>query len=714
MDDLSTTPDAVRALPPEAPLPMPRATRSAPAQWLRASRSIIDMELTFLARLYVAGVTAGLTAFGVHEMYNVLTGGGITLLQWLFLALFAVNFLWISFAFAQASLGFFLCLIPPFLKPRRPEADPQGRTALLFPVSNEEPRRIAAAISAMAEDLAAEAPGQFDIFLLSDTNRAETWVGEEAVFRDLIRTAPATCPVYYRHRSNNAERKAGNVTDWVRRWGGAYEGMIVLDADSIMSARTLVTLTRRLAAAPGVALIQTLPGIVNGRTLFARLQQFANRCFGPIYAKGMAAWHGVSGNFWGHNAIIRTRAFAETCNLPLLPGKPPFGGHVLSHDFIEAALLRRAGWGVRMDGDIQETFEEAPPSLLDVIVRDRRWCQGNLQHSRFLFAGGLNFGTRLHLLSGIMAYMSAVFWFLLVMVGLMIAVQAEFVRPEYFAEPSLFPTWPTFDSQRAVQLFLVSLTIVLAPKVFGWLAALVNLPLCWRYGGPLALTAGVAVEAVLSALYAPVLMLAQCRTVFSVLTGADAGWQPQRREDGAVPFSQMLRAHRWHVVTGLVMAALAWGLNTQFFLWLTPVTAGLALSPVLSWISGSRRAGLLLQRLWCLRTPEEKRPPAIVARVADVLAAETFSTGITPQTARAALEHLRTDPALRRWHVAQLPAVAPAETRREMGPDTMTGFYKAGLGIGPRDLDAWLTPAEIYALMKERAFFEQSMKVAPG
>ena len=155
--------------------------------------------------------------------------------------------------------------------------------------------------------------------------------------------------------------------------------------------------------------------------------EFANQCYGPIYARGLAAWHGLSSNFWGHNAIIRCRAFAECCLLPVLRGRPPFGGAILSHDFIEAALLRRAGWGVRFDVDINQSWEEAPPSLLDVIVRDRRWCQGNLQHSRLLFARGLTLATRLHLLTGIMAYVSAALWLLLVVVGLTIAVQANLV-----------------------------------------------------------------------------------------------------------------------------------------------------------------------------------------------------------------------------------------------------------------------------------------------
>lgn len=348
--------------------------------------------------------------------------------------------------------------------------------------------------------------------------------------------------------------------------------MIVLDADSVMSAECMLTLSRRMAASPGVGLIQTLPTIVRASTLYGRLQQFANHCFGPIYAEGLSAWHGLSSNFWGHNAIIRTRAFAEASHLPILPGKPPFGGHVLSHDFIEAALLRRAGWGVRFDTDIQSTYEESPPSLIDVMIRDRRWCQGNLQHTPFMFAQGFVLPTRLHIFSGLMSYLSAVFWLSLIVVGLAIALQARYVRPEYFANPSLFPTWPVFDSERALTLFIVSMAIVIAPKVFGWFAALINIPRCMKFGGPILLTLSVVVEMLMSALYAPILMVHQFGVVVGIFRGKDSGWMPQSRDDGALSWAAVARAHAGHTLFGIILAIIALLLSIELFYWLLPIT----------------------------------------------------------------------------------------------------------------------------------------------
>jgi membrane glycosyltransferase len=572
------------------------------------------------------------------------------------------------------------------------EIDPPFKTAILLPVYNEDPVRVRAAIEAMRSDLLNKAPGRYAFFILSDTNRADAWIAEEQTFMELVDTSGQGCPVYYRRRHRNKERKAGNIGDWVQRWGGDYGAMIVLDADSVMSADSMVTLSRRLAASPGVGLIQTLPTIVFADTLYGRVQQFANHCFGPVYAAGLSCWHGMSSNFWGHNAIIRTQAFAKSCHLPILTGKPPFGGHVLSHDFIEAALLRRAGWGVRFDTDIQTSFEQAPPSLIDVLVRDRRWCQGNLQHTRFLFAKGFVLPTRLHLLSGIMSYLSAVFWLSLILVGLAIAAQAAFVRPEYFANPSLFPTWPVFDSERALRLFVVSMAIVLAPKVFGWFAAMVHVRRCLRFGGPVLLTLSTLLEMVVSGLYAPILMVSQFTVVFSILRGKDGGWLPQSREDGALGWKPVARHHAGHTLFGTALAVLSLLLSKALFFWLLPISAGLILSIPLSWISGGARRTKWLKMSGLLRAPEEKDPVPILAQLKQKLAD-------TPKLRKTGgLTRLVNDPYLFAWHLSQLP-----DTRGEtqtFDPARIIAEWKLQHADSIKHLESWLEPAEALALLR--------------
>jgi len=655
--------------------------------------------------VYVGGATLSLAAYGTMEMHGVLSTISITPLQWVFLVLFSINFTWIAFAFAQATLGFARSLLPPLLKTPEHAGEIPFKTAILLPVYNESPQRIAAAIVAMRSELAARQPGKYAFFILSDTNQADAWIDEEAVFKSIV-SADTDCPVFYRRRADNRERKAGNIADWVTRWGGDYEAMIVLDADSIISPDTLVTLSRRIAAAPGVGLIQTLPRIVRARSLYGRAQQFANQCYGPIYARGLAAWHGLSSNFWGHNAIIRTRAFAESCSLPLLRGRPPFGGAVLSHDFIEAALLRRAGWGVRFDVDLQQSWEEAPPSLVDVLVRDRRWCQGNLQHSRFLFAKGLTLASRLHLFTGIMAYVSAALWLLLVIVGLVIAVQAQIVRPEYFAEPSLFPTWPVFDSERALKLFVISMAVVLAPKVFGWSAALVNFPLSMRFGGPILLTLSTLFETLLSVLYAPILMFAQTHVIWAVLLGRDSGWELQRRDDGALSWTEAARAHRGQMLFGVALALIAWTLNEALFYWLLPITLGLVLAIPLSWISGGTGRGKLFASLGLLRAPEEKQPAAVLARLQAAL------EELPGHRNEPALKRLARDSSLLAWHRAQLAPATAGPTLADFNAAAVTAAWKVEHATSLDELCQWLNPAETLALINQPTGLDRLQSLA--
>jgi membrane glycosyltransferase len=691
-----------RALPNESRLKMVRHHVSEYGIKLKRHQQSFSYRVsTFFSRLLVLCVSVGLSAYGITEMYGVLNTNTVTGLQLLFLALFSVNFIWVSFAFSQALLGFLLHLKPRLIKQK--ETEPEFKTAILLPIYNEDPVRIKATIEAMQADLVEKAPGKYAFFILSDTNKSDSWIAEEETFLELINHRTPDCPIYYRRRHHNIERKAGNIGDWVHRWGGDFEAMIVLDADSIMSADSMVTLSRRLAAAPSVGLIQTLPKLVFANSLYSRLQQFANQCFGPIYAEGLSSWHGLSSNFWGHNAIIRTRAFAECSHLPILSGKAPFGGHVLSHDFIEAALLRRAGWGVRFDTDVTCSFEEAPPSLIDVMVRDRRWCQGNLQHKVFIFAKGFSIPTRLHIFAGIMSYLSAIFWLALIVVGLAIAIQARYIRPEYFANPSLFPTWPMFDSERALHLFVVSMSIVLAPKFFGWFAAMINIRRCIQFGGPILLTLSTVLEMVMSALYAPILMVSQVGVVISILRGKDSGWKPQSRDDGAVSWKTVKRAHAGHTFFGLILAAVALSLSDALFLWVLPITIGLVFSIPLSWLSGGERRTKYLKVLGILRAPEEKRPTKILVALQNKLAESA------PLKPAHALNRLANNDQLFEWHAAQLPNLTGQPPKFEAS--RVLAEWKLRHSADLEQLSEWLKPDEALALLNDRASLEQLEKI---
>ncbi len=580
MDGLNPPP---RLLPPEAPLDMPVRPLSDDSADRRPAPG--SPSGTWRGRAFVIVVTAGVTAFATAEMWDVLGLARWTVSGVVMTLLFAILLLPIALSFATALLGFAALLRrPPALS--RPVGS--GPTALLMPVCNEEVSEVMASLAAMRGELHARgADPAFDIFVLSDSrDPAQVAAERDAVLA--LRGSPG-CRVFFRRRDDNTGRKAGNIAEWVRRFGAAYEAFLILDADSLMTAATLEHLVAALRADPDAGLLQTVPVLQGGQTVFARLQEFASRVYGPVLATGAAAWHGADGNYWGHNALIRTRAFAETCGLPALPGRKPFGGDIMSHDFVEAALLRRAGWGVYMLPRLGGSFEGGPPTLPDLDARDRRWCQGNLQHAAVIAAPGLHPLSRLHLAIGIGSYLSAALWLVFLVLGIVVALQSRFLRPEYFPQTHvLFPQWPVVDAQRAVWVFAATLALLLAPKLLGVLSVAVSVRRPRGLRGWGGLFGGAVAEITISALISPATMVRQAGHVLAVLAGRDSGWKAQCRDGTTLPFSESWRFARGGVVIGLLMLAAAWLVDPWLAAWMSPVILGLLASPALIWATARR------------------------------------------------------------------------------------------------------------------------------
>ncbi len=687
------------ATPPENRLIMPvQSFRSWQASERRRPTAPAQWTTPWLKRLFVFGGALLLTGYGAWEMYNVVSVSSTTSLQYALLVLFTVNFSWIALAFTSALLGFFGLLFGKGLTGRVESL--QHRTVVVMPIYNESTARTFAALAAIRESVEATGLGaHFDYFIVSDTTNPDIWIAEERAFLALRRRLGPDARVYYRHRPKNHHRKAGNIADFVTRWGGHYEHMVVLDADSLMTGACIVRLAGAMEADPDSGIIQSLPLIINRNTFFARLQQFAARVYGPVIATGLAMWSGRDGNYWGHNAIIRTKAFADHCGLPDLKGKPPFGGHVLSHDFVEAALMRRAGWSVYMLPDLTGSYEESPPSLIDISVRDRRWCQGNLQHSRILGAKGFVWSTRQHFATGIMGYLASPFWLMQLVVGILIVLQVSYARPEYFTQEfTLFPIWPRFDPERALNLFALTMAILLAPKLFGLLLTLFNNKLRRAGGGAIRLVLSAIIEVLFSAFFAPIMMLIQSGSVFQILLGRDTGWNPQRRDDGSIPLRDIVRRHRTHTALGLITGISAFLIATSLFAWMSPTIVGLVLAIPLSWASGQLALGLWLKRHKLLLTPEEGDPPAIALR-ANALQAEFAQAGFDEGDGLAALH---ADPALREAHQAMLPAGQPRR-RGDIEPDRAVAQAKLVDAETIQDATIWLKPKERMVVLHDRA-----------
>jgi membrane glycosyltransferase len=700
MDAVRLAPAAARdapvsCLPPEAPLAMPVQSLR---QGARAARLSIASGSIAARRAFVFGIALALSVIAAYEMYLVLAVGGLTALEAVILGLFVILFAWIALSFASM-LGGLIALATGRITPLDIGAGAlpaiEARTALLFPTYNEEPHRVLARVQAICESVAATGQAeQFDAFILSDTTDPDIFIAEEAAFLGL-RARFTDVRIYYRHRRKNDAKKAGNIAEWLQRFGGRYEQMIVLDADSLMIGDTLVRLVAAMEHNPGVGLIQTFPVMVNATTPFARVQQFAGRLYGPLIAYGLAWWHGADGNYWGHNAVLRTRAFAESAGLPTLSGPRPIGGHILSHDFVEAALMRRGGWGILMAPTLPGSYEECPPSLTEYAARDRRWCQGNLQHAGVLPARGLHWVTRLHLATGIGSYAAAPLWLLFLFTGILISLQAQFIRPEYFPKTfTLYPQWPAQDPVRAAYVFAGTMALLLMPKFFGYLAMLTDRATRRGFGGALRAFASMLAEIVISGLIAPVMMLIQSASVLQILSGRDSGWQAQRRDDGSLPLSATMRRYGWHTAFGLVLALAAYEVSYSLFAWMTPVIAGLILAIPLAQWTANPAAGTRMRTHKLLLTPEESDTPEILRR-ANALAAE-----LEDADPRGALERLTADPALLAAHRAMLPPAGPRKAG-DVDVARVVGIAKLEDCTTLREAAAVLTRAETMAILSD-------------
>lgn len=659
-----------------------------------------DQVQSWLRRGTVFGATAVLTALAGSQLHGILTANGLSPLEAGLLAIFHISFAWIAFSFCSAVAGFATLwsgwrgpgLVYPTAADRQAPLD--GRTALLVPIHNEEPGRVFANLQAIHDSLAATGRlDSFDVFVLSDTTDPDVWVAEELEWHALQDRLTPGAPVYYRRRRHNVGRKSGNVADFCRRWGHRYDHFVVLDADSLMDGATLTEMVLLMQRNPQVGLIQSPPSLVNAETLFARAHQFANRLYGPIVSAGLGFWQLGDGNYWGHNAIIRTRAFTESCGLPALEGQPPFGGPIMSHDFVEAALLRRSGWQVRLLHELAGSYEECPPTLVDYAKRDRRWCQGNLQHMRVVAAGGLHPISRLHLLMGIMAYLSSPIWLAFLVIGLLSAIEAAFTPLHYFPNhPSLFPDWPSSDPEAARNLLIIAMGMLLAPKALGLLLAF-RAPAALRgFGGPLRLTVGVVAETVVSALLAPVMMLLQSGFVARLLGGRDSGWAGQRRA-GRASVLEVLLWHGGHSAIGLALAAIVYFASPALLVWFVPIIAGLVLAVPLSYLTGLRGLGRWVRRRGLWQTPEERRPPAVIAAAARL----RDEAEPAEADARGGLDRVIENPLANALHLTLLTAKpATEDEQRSLG----MALDKLGRCDMPRLADA-LDRAETMALLHD-------------
>ena len=618
------------------------------------SHELINPKRIFMRRLKVFGLTIFSTLLATLKWVSVMPTDSEFATKFLMVLLFVLTFGWIALFFWSSLFGFFELMRKakvPGIRWVPAETPLTSKTAVLMPVYNEQPTAVMANLLAMAQDLAKTGQGRaFDIFILSDTTNPKFWVAEEKMWLEAQKLLPPEIKLYYRRRAKNVARKSGNIEDFCNRWGAEYDFMIVLDADSLLAGKTMVKMVQLMQANEHTGIIQAPPQCINKKSWFARMQQFAGKVYGPIVSAGLAYWQVGDSNYWGHNAIIRVKAFMQCCGLPVLKGRKPFGGHILSHDFVEAALISRGGWSAWLLPELKGSYEECPPTMIDFAIRDRRWCQGNMQHMKVLISKGLHPVSRVHFIIGIMSYLSSPLWLSFLLVGLAIALGREFFPPVYFSETrSLFPDWPIFDKVGTISLFIISMVMLVLPKFMG-------LIIYYRQEKRASKGAlkSTLLEIVCSALTAPIMMMFQSKFVWDIFAGKDSGWNTQNRDDAATSFKTAFSRHIWHTVLGIVTTLVVWFYAHELFWWMLPITLGLMLSIPISMLTSQESVGKWFLRHGWFVIPEEVREPKLVAD------ARRFLIKLSSQTSEAGVLDVVKDKKLQATHLLMLPINGPA------------------------------------------------------
>ncbi len=618
------------------------------------------------------------------------------------LILFVILFLFAAIGCVHGVFGFVLRMCGDRrritnLKPWRDQPLDGISTAIIFPVYNENVVRVYEGLRATYESL--EKTGQlerFDFFILSDSTDPDHWVEEERRWYDLIRELDALGRIYYRRRLVNEARKSGNVRDFLNTWGRRYRYFICADADSVLRGETLVDLVKLMEAQPTVGLIQTVPALVNAESLFGRIQQFANRLYAPVFIAGLNYWALDFGNYWGHNAIIRTEPFMQFCDLPQLPGRKPFGGQILSHDFVEAALLLRENWEVWFAYDLEGSYEEAPQALIDNAQRERRWCQGNLQHTLVLFTKGLRGVSRLHLILGICGYLAGPLWLAFLLAFNWIRWSHDNSGLSDITVPAFTPYLHGISgTAHAFLVFMICMVVIMLPKALALIDLAYDTKRRRAFGGLARTTAGVVWETVFSTLHAPMLMLWHTRFVITNLLGISVGWSTQKRAADGTAWLYAIQRQWGHVLIGVVWGWFMWSLDPSLFWWFTPVLAGMVLSVPLSVLTSRRSLGLRARSLGLFLTPEETGPPAeIVSLRARMKIHELTEADQGPERSHTGLADAVLDPYVNAIHVSLLrekllnPVYAEEGQRLGVGSEATRLLGEKLLLEGPDKLSA--------------------------
>ncbi|MTI00007.1 glucans biosynthesis glucosyltransferase MdoH [Roseibium sp. RKSG952] len=536
-------------------------------------------------------------------MAITLSPGGFGLLDIIIFVSFLVTLPWTIIGFWNATIGLLIMRFSRdpanYVCPINHGDDTAGttsRTAILSCIRNEEVNRLEKNLSVMLEDLTTSAQANnFTLYVLSDSSDNVIAASERRMADRLRKIWGNQIPVIYRRRENNPGFKAGNIRDFCERWGGEHDFALVLDADSFMTADAILTLVRRMEANPKLGILQSLAVGLPSASAFARVFQFGMRLGMRSYTIGSAWWQGECGPYWGHNAVLRLEPFKQHCVLPDLPGKGPLAGPILSHDQVEAVLMRRAGYEVRVLPQEGGSYEENPPHLLEFIRRDLRWCQGNLQYRRLLTMKGLKPISRIQLALAMLMFLSSPAWLSFMISAAILGLTATDFAP--------------FRPDTGLLIFVAIMTMVFAPKIATVLDILVRPSLRRQFGGGIRVVISTVCEVVYAAMMAPMMAVAHTLFMAGLAFGKTIGWGAQARGVARLPVGLAMRK-LWPQTLFGVMGT-AWVMTQPLSLvWpVLPITVGPLLAVPFAILLSTRFAGLLGTKSTLWRIPEESDPP---------------------------------------------------------------------------------------------------------
>ncbi len=565
--------------------------------------SIFGRRLLFAALVLLT--IAGLLALAA----KALSAGGLGAVDVLLLVLFGCTLPWSVIGFWNATIGFLvmrfaadpIAVVNPAARGVRGDEPITASTAITIFVRNEPPERVVRNLDAMMVEIEAAGVGnRFHLYVLSDTSLRDVAAQEEKHFSSLEQKWRGRIAVTYRRRTENTAFKAGNFWDFCQRWGDRHEFAVTLDTDSFMTAAAILRMVRIMQNEQRLGILQGLVVGLPSTSAFARVFQFGMRLGMRSWTIGSAWWQGDCGPYWGHNAAIRIAQFKAHCHIPKLPDGGVLGGYVLSHDQIEAALMRRAGYDVRVLPEEDLGWEENPPTLIEYLRRDQRWTQGTLQYGHFLFLPGMRLVSRFQLAFAMLMFLGSPAWIGMLVVGTLAVAFAP--TPADFIDPAI-GSW----------LMVIILVMWFAPKIATVLDVLTRSELRQAFGGTLRFLTSVVSETIFFILLSPIMWFSHTLFLAGLPFGKTVGWIGQVRDDHTVPWSAAWRQFWPHTLLGAGCVALLAFTHPGAIPYALLIAGGPLLAVPLAVVTAVPWLGMTLARIGLGRLPEETAPPVALA-----------------------------------------------------------------------------------------------------